>query len=264
MSQPWGCSLALWEAPGCLQLLPMEHYGQSLSFLPSGHVFPQNTVHKKSGASNSLDISTRPGAGRWSKHLAPSPKCPQMLAMSWIAEEIWAWARPVSLPSGCLWGAILCCRDVLQGSLENAWDKHKVPGCSCGEQSCCFPSVFWDAPQLYRFHLGFPLPVPTEVLYPELVGQSFGGLWSSWLSLVSLGAEAGEYRGDDGFCPAGIGWCPTKHSHSRNSSYSLQLYFAFFFFLKSSQDKFSLCCASGVVDVPGLQWSDWCKKMKET
>lgn len=28
MSQPWGCSLALWEVPGCLQLLLMEHYGQ--------------------------------------------------------------------------------------------------------------------------------------------------------------------------------------------------------------------------------------------
>lgn len=77
-----------------------------------------------------------------------------------------------------------------------------------------------------RILWGFPSVSPPKVLHPELVGRGSGGLWSSWPSLAALGAEAGEYRGDDGFCPAGIGWCPTKHSHSRNSSRSLGLYFA--------------------------------------
>lgn len=36
------------------------------------------------------------------------------------------------------------------------------------------------------------------------------------------------------------------------------------FFLKSSQDKFSLCCGAEMVDVPASHWSELRKKTKMT
>jgi len=48
------------------------------------------------------------------------------------------------------------------------------------------------------------------------------------------------------------------------AAFSCTLLFFLFFFFKSSQDKFSLCCGSELVDVPGLQWSDWYRKKNVT
>lgn len=222
MSQPRGCSSALWEVPGCVRLLLMEHYGWSL---PISSLPPQVHCAKEPPQAILLIVL-------WDQGLGGDK------GISQNAHRCWRWAE-------------------LQRRFEPELVLHLSPQAACEVQYCAAETFFGEAwrtlgtstrlraaamgsspaasHQFFQMLLsstnliwGFPSLSPTKVFHPELVGQSFGGLWSSWLSLVSLGAEAGEYWGDDGFCPAGIGWCPTKHSHSRNSSCSLQLYFAFF------------------------------------
>lgn len=139
MSQPWGCSSALWEVPGCVRLL-LEHRRQSLCLPPLCLSPPlQRPAGKIQRKQIPGDLHSQGLGG--GKGVQPLPEMP---ARSSVAVQRFS--------PGRFWRATVTSR---RFQAADAWSR---PAAAVGSH--------WSS-WLQQMHLGFPLTVPPKVPPPK-------------------------------------------------------------------------------------------------